>query len=179
MNNELKKMILASLFIALGIVLPFLTAGSQELGNMFSLMHIPILLAGFILGYKYGFIVGLLTPILRSVLMGTPPLMPIALSMMFELATYGLISGLMYKLLPKNDINILFSLAVAMIVGRIVWGGAAMIFYGIAGWNFNFQTFITGGFITAAPGIAIQLVLIPLLFTRLKETGLLERLNES
>lgn len=179
MNNELKKMILASLFVALGIVLPFLTGGSQELGNMFSLMHIPILLAGFILDYKYGFIVGLLTPILRSVLIGSPPLMPIALSMMFELATYGLITGVMYKILPKKDINILFSLAIAMIIGRIVWGAAATIFYGIAGWEFTFKTFITAGFITAAPGIAIQLVLIPLLYTRLKETGLLEKINAS
>lgn len=178
-QSQLKKMILASMFIAIGIILPFLTGNNQELGNMFSLMHIPVLLAGLILGLQYGLVVGLLTPIIRSLLIGSPPMMPIALSMMFELGAYGLFAGLFYKLLPKKDINVLITVALAMILGRAVWGLAASIFYKAAGWNFSLKIFVTAGFVTAAPGIAIQLVLIPSLFVRLLETGAIERINEN
>lgn len=178
-KSELRKTILASMFIAIGIILPFLTANNQELGNMFSLMHIPVLLAGLILGFKYGLIVGLLTPIIRSLLIGMPPMMPIALTMMFELGAYGLFAGLLYKLLPKKDINVLITVALSMIIGRAIWGTAASVFYKAAGWNFSFKMFINLGFVTAAPGIAIQLVLIPILFVRLVETGVIERINEN
>lgn len=178
-KSQLKKIILASMFVGIGIILPFLTANNQELGNMFSLMHIPVLLAGLVLGFQYGLIVGLLTPILRSLLIGMPPMMPIALSMMFELGAYGLFTGLFYKLLPKKDINVLITVALAMILGRAVWGVAASIFYKAAGWEFTLKTFMTAGFVVAAPGIAIQLVLIPTLFVRLVETGAIERINEN
>src|SRR5690554_5395346 len=96
-KSQLKKIILASMFVGIGIILPFLTGNNQQLGNMFSLMHIPVLLAGLVLGFQYGLIVGLITPILRSLLIGMPPMMPIALSMMFELGAYGLFTGLFYK----------------------------------------------------------------------------------
>lgn len=177
-KNELRKIILASMFVVAGIILPFFTGNDIQLGNALSLMHIPVLLAGLIIGYKYGFIVGLLTPIIRSVLFNAPPMMPIALSMMFELATYGLIIGLLYKLLPKNDINIHISLVLAMLIGRAVWGVAAWIFYPLAGWDFSLKVFLTAGFVTALPGIAIQLILIPILFVKLKDTGALAKINE-
>lgn len=42
-----------------------------------------------------------ITPLLRSIILGMPPLFPTAFCMSFELATYGLISGILYNLLPK------------------------------------------------------------------------------
>lgn len=92
-----KKMIFTALFIAVGIVLPFITMQIQSIGNMLCPMHIPIILCGFICGGTWGFIAGLIVPILRSILFGAPPLMPTAIAMSFELAAYGLITGIMYK----------------------------------------------------------------------------------
>lgn len=178
-NKELKKIILASIFIAFGIILPFLTGNNQELGNMLSLMHIPVLLAGVLLGFKYGLIVGLITPILRSLIIGMPPMLPIALSMMFELAGYGFFIGLFYMLLPKKEINIQISLILAMLLGRVFWGIAAFIFYPMAGWNFSFKMFLNAGFVTSLPGIVLQLILIPILLVHLKNAGVIERINEN
>lgn len=179
MNEKvnLKKVILASIFIAIGFILPFLTGNNQQLGNAFALMHIPVLLAGLILGYKYGLVVGLITPVFRGLLLGVPPLMPIAITMMFELGAYGLLIGLFYKIFPKTDIYVQISLVLSMILGRLVWGLAAWLFYGLAGWTFNLNVFLTAGFVTALPGIVIQLILIPILFVRLRNSGTLERIE--
>lgn len=173
-NQHIKDIALASLFTSLGIVLPFLTGSNQELGSVFLLMHIPTLIAGLVLGFKYGFLVGLITPFLRSILVGMPPLFPIALTMMFELSSYGLFIGLAYKLLPKRHFYVYVSLIISLVLGRVVWGLAAKLFYGLAGMVFTFDKFITAGFVTSLPGILIQIVLVPLLFLYLKRTKTIE-----
>ncbi len=80
------------------IVLPFLTGQIPEIGSMLSPMHIPVLICGIICGWKYGILVGAITPILRSVIFHMPPMYPTAISMAFELATYGFVSGLLFKI---------------------------------------------------------------------------------
>ena len=155
-------MILAALFLALAYVMPFLTGQIPEIGAMLCPLHIPVLLCGFICGWPQGVAVGFIAPLLRSVILGMPPLFPTAVCMAFELATYGAISGLMYKLLPRKKIYIYCSLFVAMIVGRIVWGIAMFVFLGINGTPFTFSAFIAGAFTNAVPGIILQVVLIPL-----------------
>ena len=48
MNNNVKKLVLAAFFMALGIILPFFTGQIPQIGNKLLPMHIPILLCGFI-----------------------------------------------------------------------------------------------------------------------------------
>src|SRR5690554_7360836 len=98
--NNVKKLVLTGLFIALGFVLPFLTLQNPTLGNILLLMHIPILLCGFICGWQYGLAAGLVLPVFRSFTLGMPPMFPVAVVMSFELAAYGLFTGLLYKYLP-------------------------------------------------------------------------------
>jgi len=172
-RKEIRYMILASFFIALGIVLPFITGNIAILGSRFLPMHIPVLFAGIILGWKYGLLVGMITPLLRAVTIGMPPLFPVALVMAFELGTYGFLIGLVYKLLPKKIIYVFLSLILSMIGGRIVWGLAAFIIYPLAGFNFNFQIFLAGAFVNAVPGIILQLILIPTLFIGLKKADII------
>lgn len=176
-NKTLMKIILAGFFIAMGIVLPFLTGNNRQLGNALSLMHIPVLFAGIILGWQYGLVVGLITPIFRGLTIGMPPIMPIGLAMMFELATYGALIGLFYKFFPKRDIYVQISLVMAMIIGRGIWGLAAWLFYPLAGWDFSFNIFLISAFVTALPGIVIQLILIPIVFVRLRDFGIFETLE--
>ena len=71
-----KNIALSGLFIALGIVLPFLTGQIPNIGRMLLPMHIPVLLCGFVCGWPFGLIVGFVTPLLRSVMFGMPPLFP-------------------------------------------------------------------------------------------------------
>lgn len=172
-NSTTKKIVLAGLFLALGLLLPSLTGQIPSIGKRLLPMHIPVLLAGFALGGSYGLIVGLITPVLRSALFGMPPLFPYAAAMSFELAAYGLLTGLLYKVLPKKNWSIYVSMAVAMILGRVVWGAASLLFFGIQGSPFTWKMFIAGAFVDAIPGIILQLVLIPVLVIALRRAWLI------
>ncbi len=162
------------MFLALALVLPLLTGQLQQLGNALCPMHIPVLLCGFICGPWYGLAVGFIAPLLRFLIFSMPPIMPIGISMSFELAVYGLAAGLMYKLLPKKKPYIYVSLITAMLAGRIVWGLARTVLYGLGKAPFGFAAFIAGGFTNAVPGIILHIVLIPILvmaFEKVSKTG--------
>ena len=163
---KLKKMCLSAMFIALGIVLPFVTMNIPEIGNMLLPMHIPVLLSGFILGPVYGMIVGFVTPLLRSIMFGAPIFYPKAIVMSFELLTYGLISGVFYHIIFNRRsklINIYISLILAMVFGRVTYGIVQSII-GLVNMNgFTFKVFVTEAIINAIPGIIIQLIIIPII----------------
>ena len=72
--SNTKKLVLSAFFLALGLVLPFLTGQIPEIGNMISPMHFPVMLCGFICGGPYGALVGLILPPLRFLLFQMPPL---------------------------------------------------------------------------------------------------------
>ena len=163
-SNDIKKLILAALFLAMALVLPFLTGQIPEIGAMLCPMHIPALLCGFFCGWPWGLMVGIVAPVLRSVTFSMPPMFPVAICMAFELATYGAVSGLLYSLLPKKKItSIYISLLTAMIAGRLVWGLARFLCTGLDVSQFGLAAFWTGAVTTAIPGIIVQIILIPLL----------------
>lgn len=157
------NLILSGLFLALGLALPFLTMQIPRLGNMLLPMHIPVILCGFICGPRLGLIVGFVTPLLRSFLFTMPPLFPAATAMAFELATYGLIAGLLYILLNRKSFAVYISLIISMLAGRIVWGIASFFLFGLDGTVFTKELFIAGAFLNAIPGIILQIVLIPII----------------
>ncbi|NLW20993.1 MAG: ECF transporter S component [Clostridiales bacterium] len=160
-NNKILRLTLAALFLALGILLPFLTGNNRVLGNVMSLMHIPVLLCGFVCGLPYGVAVGLITPLLRSLLVGMPPMVPVALAMAFELAAYGALAALLYRALPKNLPMLYLALILSMIGGRLVWGLASYIIFSAMGNPFTLQMFWTAAFINPLPGIIFHIVIIP------------------
>ena len=168
-GKDLKKLVLAALFLALALVLPFLTGQIPEVGSMLCPMHIPALLCGFFCGWPWGVAVGFIAPVLRSVLFGMPPMFPVAICMSFELATYGAVSGWLYAKLPKKKISIYGALLSAMVVGRLVWGVARFVCTGLDASAFGISAFWAGAVATAIPGIIVQIVLIPLLVMALEK----------
>ena len=58
-----------------------------------------------------------------------------------------------------------------MVSGRIVWGIVRFVLAGLTGGSFPFRAFLSGALFTAVPGIAAQLVFIPLLLTALQKAG--------
>lgn len=169
-RNKLLKMILAALFLALSYVMPFLTGQIPEIGSMLCPMHIPVLLCGFICGWPWGLVVGFVAPLFRSFTLGMPSFFPTAVCMAFELASYGAVSGLLHKLLPRKRPYIYCSLLISMIVGRLVWGLAMLICTGINDSSFTLATFLAGAVTNAIPGIIVQIVFIPILVTVLDRT---------
>ena len=162
-QTNVYKMVLSALFLALAFVLPFLTGQIPEIGAMLCPMHIPVLLCGFLCGWPWGLAVGFIAPLLRSLTLGMPPMFPTALCMAFELAAYGAFAGLLYRLLPRKKTSVYVALIGAMILGRIVWGGAMYACMGIQGNAFGLSAFLAGAITNAIPGIIAQIILVPIL----------------
>ena len=172
-KTKITSLVYAAVCLALCLVLPFLTGQIPQVGNALCPMHIPVLLAGFLCGPWWALAVGLVAPLLRHTLFLMPPLMT-AIAMSFELAGYGLFSGLLYRLLPKKTVNIYVSLIGAMILGRIIWGIAMVVISGVTGSAFTWSAFMAGALLNAIPGIILHIVLIPILVMALKRAKVLD-----
>ena len=168
-------MILAAMMLALSWLMPFLAALNPTIAKIISPMHIPIFLCGFLCDLPWSPIVGFAAPLLRSLTTGMPALYPNALAMSFELATYGLVTTLLIRMLPDRPLSVYLSLIGAMLAGRLVWGVASLALYGLGGTPFTFQMFLAGAFINAAPGIAVHIVVIPAIILALRRAKLLTR----
>ena len=97
MSEKIKKITLSALFMALGLILPLFIGQIKALGNAFLPMHLPVLICGLVVGPLYGFVVGLIVPIVRHFTFGMPPLYPTAIAMSLELGTYGFVIGYIYQ----------------------------------------------------------------------------------
>ena len=149
MELKRKDLITAIILLALAIILTLAIHFTKFNEATFSPMHLPVLLAGFILGPGYGLVIGLLSPIINS-LLKIIPTFPIAWAIVVELGLYGVMSGLLYK---KSGMKIIPALIVSMIIGKI--GGALIL--QVLGEHIKIITFV------AIPDIIIQLVLVPLI----------------
>lgn len=179
-KSSVRSMVLAAMFLALGLVLPFLTGQIPQIGKMLLPMHIPVFLCGLICGWKYGAAVGVIVPIMRSAIFSAPVMFPNAVAMSLELMTYGLVAGLLYGISRHQCIIALYrSMMIAMISGRAVWGAAMVIFLTAGGNKFTWEAFAAGAFLDAIPGIIVQLVLIPAIMLALHKTGLVPFKNHA
>lgn len=162
---SLQRLVYAALSLSLCIVLPFLTGQLRDVGNALLPMHLPVLLCGLICGPSYGLAVGAVAPLLRSLMLGMPPLFPGAVGMCVELAVYGLTVGPAYRLLPKKAGFVYLSLITAMVAGRLAGGAFKLVLLGVGQLkSYTFSAFLSGYVIEALPGIALQILLVPLLF---------------
>ena len=162
MNTKIRRLIEASMCLAVGLVLPFITGQIPAIAKVISPMHIPVLICGLAVGWPYGLVVGLVTPLLRSLLFGMPALFPNAVSMAFELAAYGLVSGLVCAAFSEKNLkSVYISLVAAMLAGRVVMGLVNAVLYRFLGTPYGFREFFAAGFVNALPGIIIHLLLIP------------------
>lgn len=170
--NKTKALVLTALCIAMGIVLPMAFHGVPSAGTIFLPMHIPVLLCGLITGPVFGLICGIFTPFLSSVLTGMPPA-AILPGMLCELAIYGLVGGLLRKVIKtgKLPVDVMLSLTGAMICGRIASGILnALVFRAGA---YSLQIWLAASFTKALPGIVMQLIIIPIVVIALNKAKLI------
>ena len=173
-NSAILRMAYAAVCLALCMVLPFLTGQIPQIGSALSPMHIPVLLAGFLCGPWWAAAVGAVAPLLRFALFGMTPIFPTGVAMCFELAGYGLVSGLLYRKLPKKPVSVYVSLLAAMLAGRVVWGIVRVLLSGVAGEPFTWAAFMAGAFVNAVPGIIVHIALIPVIVLALRKAGFIE-----
>ena len=172
-NKKLQNLVLSAMFLGVGLVLPFFTGQIPQIGNMLLPMHLPVILCGFICGWKYGFVVGAVTPVLRSAVFGMPPMYPTAIAMAFELAAYGFLVGFLFRNARWQCLKSLYRcLIISMLGGRVVWGIVMTVILGLGENGFTLTAFLTGAFLNAIPGIIVQLVLVPAIMLALNKTHL-------
>lgn len=166
--NSVKRTVLAALCAALCVVLPIAFHSIPNAGAILLPMHIPVLLCGLICGWPYGLVCGLMGPALSSILTGMPPaaLLP---AMMVECAVYGAVSGIMLRFVRTGKLtaDLYIALITAMLAGRIASGAAKALIFSP---GITLEAWIASSFITALPGILVQLTAIPLLVSLLIRT---------
>lgn len=178
--KNIRNLVLAAMFLAIGLILPFFTGQIPQIGKMLLPMHIPVLLCGLICGWQYGLIVGFVLPLMRSMLFAMPPMYPTAFAMAFELAAYGGIVGYLFSHARWQCILSLYRcMLIAMLGGRVIWGIVMMFCMGMGAEGFTFQAFMAGAFLNAVPGIVLQLTLIPAIMLALDKAHLVPFKNHS
>lgn len=161
--KPIKKIVLAFILLCFAVSLSSLLPLKQEFAVMFSPMHTPVLLAGFIVGGPMAMVIGAAAPIVRYLAVGLPTLEN-AIPMCFELATYGLVTGLVYKASSHRGRSIVKSVLAGMLTGRIVWGIVSNHLY-----HYTASQIVTEVFFKSIPGIIIQIFLVPLIIYGLKK----------
>jgi len=163
MSNKTRELTLSGMFLAFGVIVPYIFHIANLGGPIFLPMHVPVLLAAFYVNPFYALSIGILAPLLNSVLTGMPVLYPIAIIMSFELAAYGLITAIIYK---KG--NLFLSLISGMIGGRMIAGIVVFILQSTFGLKINPLLYLKGALITGIPGIVIQILIIPVIVKKFK-----------
>lgn len=175
MNHDFrtKKLVLAALLLAVGVVLPTATHSIPNAGGVLLPMHVPVLLCGLTCGWQYGLACGLLAPSLSHLITGMPPA-PVLPAMVCELAAYGLISGLSVAFIHtgKRTADLYVQLLSAMLLGRAVYGAMNALVFRVGA--YSMEIFLTAAFVTALPGILIQLALLPALVLALEKARILK-----
>lgn len=161
-----RNMCITAFFVAASLLLPelFHMVGGQAAGGLFLPMHIPVFLAGLLIGPYCAAAVGVLAPILSFFITGMPPAAMLPF-MIVELVSYGLISGW----LSVKGINIYFCLISAMIGGRLIKAAVLAAAFYLFHWNVSPAASVLTAAVTGIPGIAVQLLLLPAIAALLRK----------
>lgn len=171
--SHIKKLVLAAVCAALCVAVPMAFHSIPNAGQVFLPMHIPVLLCGMLCSWPLGLACGLIGPLLSSLLTGMP--LPAVLpGMMVECAVYGCASGILTQCVRTGNryADLFLSLVPAMLLGRVLSGIVKAL---ILTPGLSLTAWATASFATSLPGIAIQLILIPVLVLGLERAKLIPK----
>jgi LytS/YehU family sensor histidine kinase len=162
--KDIRSYLLTAAFIMLAVVVPWVFHQFHLAGPTFLPMHIFVLIAGLLFGWRAGLLVGLFTPLV-SYFVSSMPALNILPQVVIEVSAYGFIAGILRE---KYNLRAIWSLLGAMIGGRLALLLAISIIYLVAGQNYSpigmatnplasFWSTVQQGW----PGLLIQLVFIP------------------
>ncbi len=159
-SRIIQKTVLCVLFIAAGLFLP-MGFHRLGLGTAFLPMHIPVFIGAMVCGPWFGVIGALCIVTLSCVLTGMPPVFPVGVCMMVELAVYaGVSAGIMEH--KRYSIPSLYMALVAGIAaGRIANGLANVAAAAFSGGHYSFSSFWEGTIAATLPGTILLLCVVP------------------
>lgn len=157
--------------IVLAVLLPQLVhlTLSQAGGVRWLPMYLPVLLAGCLLGVRWGMGVGVLSPVVSfalTSLWGDP--MPSAARlpfMMAELCVFAAVSGIFSKQIAKNGWMAFPAVLLGAVAGRAFFLLLAVLFQSVA--PFTVET-VLSQIETGLSGLVLQAAMVPLLVMGLR-----------
>lgn len=163
MNRVVRNLTFAAVLLAVGILLPQLFHLLGNLGTVLLPMHLGVIVAGYLLPPGWCLALGLLTPLLSSVLSGMPPF-PLNYLIAIELA----VLGFTLAAIKRQGWSDRKKLIVAMLLSRLVRILATWIVAQALSFPFNLKALMSLMFIMGLPGIVIQILWVPPLLRRIK-----------
>lgn len=164
--TDIRSYVLTLVSVSLAVSVPWVFHQFHLAGPTFLPMHIFVLIAGLAFGWRAGLIVGLFTPLASYAVSGMPVLR-ILPQIVVELSAYGLVAGILRE---KFNLRVVWSLAGAMIGGRLALCLTVLIIYLVAGESYSPLGLEANPFIVVWsvmkqgwPGIVIQLASIPMI----------------
>jgi len=162
--KDIRSYLLTAAFVMLAVFVPWVFHQFHLAGPTFLPLHIFVLIAGLLFGWRAGLLVGLFTPLTSYFISGMPAL-NILPQVIIEVSSYGFIAGILRE---KYNMRTIWSLLGAIVGGRLALLVAISIIYLIGGQSYSplgpganpltsFWATVKQGW----PGIAIQLISIP------------------
>lgn len=165
------KALISAGTVALAVLLPQLAhlALGEQAGMRFLPMYLPVLLGGCLLGWRWGFGIGLLSPLVSYLITaaaGSPmPALARLPFMMAELAVFAVICGVFSDKIAKNGLMAFPAVLLAQLGGRSVFLLSAAAFSGVSPLN---AAMVWSQIQTGFAGLLIQAVLAPVIIIGLK-----------
>jgi niacin transporter len=152
--TQIKELIFTVTFVVLAVLTPmvFHFFSGVSAGRTFLPMHFFVLVAGLLLGWRAGLIVGAFSPSISFLISGMPAI-NILPFIIVELSAYGLATGLL-----RQKYNLWISLLGAIILGRVAVLAAIFLFSDMNAVNYIFQAISNGW-----QGIILQLIFAPVI----------------
>lgn len=169
--SQVKRIVIAAACAALGIVLPMAFHSIPNAGATWLPMHIPVMISGLVAGPVSGAVTGVLAPALSSLLTGMPAA-PMVVPMTCELFVYGLVSGLLSRVVRtgRATVDLYVSLVGAMLAGRIVNGILRALIFSPGA--YSLEAWVAASFVTSITGIVLQLAVVVPIVVSLERAGL-------
>jgi hypothetical protein len=162
--TDIRSYVFTAVFVLLSVLVPYVFHQFHLAGPTYLPMHIFVLAAGLLFGWRAGLVVGLATPLTSFAITGMP-VAAILPQIVVELAAYGLLAGIMRE---KARLPVIWSLLAAMIGGRLAMLVAVSVISFVLGQsNSPLGTEAGSLFVLISavklgwPGILIQLALLP------------------
>ncbi len=174
-DATLARLIFSLLFLALALLLPFLTNQISFIDGRLLPMQFAVILCGFVCGPIWGLVVGVASPFLQMIIFDSVSLFPNAIVMAIELAAYAFVAGILYDKMEKNYFLTLVSLITAMVSGRLIWSAVTfiLIFFDLTSGDISFSFVLSETVYNQIPGIVIQIIAIPVIVNVLRKNRLL------
>ncbi len=153
------------MFMALAILFPMLFLA---LGATFLPMFWPIVTAAFFLNLPLALGVGILAPLLSSLMTGMPPISPPILHVMT--VEFIFLTATIVLLYRRTALGLFWIQLIGLLVSRFILFLIVMVFAPVLG--LPGKLFSIGFVLQGVPGIIIMMIIIPIILSRIKDEPL-------